>query len=143
MAGVLCFPVIKTIKFYVVYLRSLFSAPLLLACFWSCIILLSFSSWFPLLGPVLVRVTIAVMKHNEQVNVGRAWFILFILPHHCSLRMEIRTGTQPGRNREAGVDAAAMEGCRLLACTACSVTELKTTSSGMEDASCNGLGPLP
>lgn len=29
-----------------------------------------FSSWSPLLGPVLVRVTIAVMKHKDQVNLG-------------------------------------------------------------------------
>lgn len=100
-----------------------------------------FSSWSPLLGPVLVRVTIAVKKHSEQVHVGREWFILFIIPHHCSLRMEIRTRTQTGRNTEAGIDAAAMQGCSL-PCTTCSLTELKTTSSGMVGAS-NGLSPPP
>lgn len=102
-----------------------------------------FSFWSPLLGLVLVRVTILVMKCHEQVNVGRVWFILFILPYHCSLRIEMRTGTQPGRTREAGVDAEAIEGCRLLACTACSLTELKTTSLGVKGASRNGLAPLP
>jgi hypothetical protein len=42
---------------------------------------------------------------------------------------EVRTGTQAGQ--EAGADAEAMEGCFLLACSACSLIELKTTSPGM------------
>jgi hypothetical protein len=34
---------------------------------------------------------------------------------------EVRTGTQTGQ--EAGADAEAMEGCSLLACSACSLIE--------------------
>jgi hypothetical protein len=41
---------------------------------------------------------------------------------------KVRTGTQAG---EAGTDAEAMEGCFLLACSACSLIEPKTTSPGM------------
>jgi hypothetical protein len=42
---------------------------------------------------------------------------------------EIRTGTQAGQ--EAGADAEAMEGCSLLACSACFLIEPKTTSPEM------------
>jgi hypothetical protein len=39
---------------------------------------------------------------------------------------EVRTGTQAGQ--KPGADSEAMEGCSLLACSACSLIELKTTS---------------
>ena len=42
---------------------------------------------------------------------------------------EVRTGTQVGQ--KAGADAEAMEGCYLLACSACFLIKPRTTSSGM------------
>ena len=43
---------------------------------------------------VLVRVTIAVMKHHDQGNLGKKGFIQLTLPYHCSSSKEVRTGTQ-------------------------------------------------
>jgi hypothetical protein len=43
---------------------------------------------------VLVRITIAVVKHHEQKYLGRKGVIWFILLHHCSSLKEFRTGTQ-------------------------------------------------
>ena len=44
--------------------------------------------------PVLVRVTIAVLKHHDQsnFNLGREGFIWLILPYHCSSK-EVGVGT--------------------------------------------------
>jgi hypothetical protein len=52
---------------------------------------------------------------------------------------EVRTGTQAGQ--EAGADAEAMEGCSLLACSACSLIKPKTTSPEMVPPT-RGLSPL-
>jgi hypothetical protein len=52
---------------------------------------------------------------------------------------EVRTGTQTGQ--EAGAYAEAMEGCNLLACSACSLIEPKTTSPEMVPPT-RGLSPL-
>jgi hypothetical protein len=51
---------------------------------------------------------------------------------------EVRTGTQAGQ--EAGADAEAMEGCSLLACSACSLIEPKTPSPEMVPTH---KGPFP
>ena len=64
-----------------------------------------------------LRVSIAVIKHHGQSNLGKKMFPWFMLPYHCSSLKEVRTGTKWGRNLEAGVDAEAMEGCYLLACS--------------------------
>ena len=62
---------------------------------------------------VLVRVSIALMKHRGQKSkLGRKGFIWLILPHHCSSGQELIQG----RNVEAGAGAEAMEECCLLAC---------------------------
>jgi len=53
--------------------------------------------------------------------LGRKGFIQLTLPYCCSSPKEVRTGTQAGQG--AGADAEAMEGCSLLACSACSLTE--------------------
>jgi len=45
----------------------------------------------------LLRVTLVVMKHHDQSNLGREEFILLSLPHHCSPLKEIRTGTETGQ----------------------------------------------
>ena len=79
---------------------------------------------------VLVRASIAVMKHYDQSNLGRKGFVWLTLPHHCSSLKEVRTGTQ-GRNKEAGADAEAMERGCLLACTACFSIEPRITSPGV------------
>jgi hypothetical protein len=46
---------------------------------------------------VLVKVTIAVMKHHDQNNLGRKGFIWLTLPHHCSSWKEVGTGTKTGQ----------------------------------------------
>jgi hypothetical protein len=52
-------------------------------------------------GLVLVRVTIAVMKHREQSYLEKKKeFIWLILPHHSSSSKELRTGTQKGQEPE-------------------------------------------
>jgi len=54
-------------------------------------------------------------------KLGRKGFIQLTFPHCCSSLKEVRTGTQAGQG--AGADAEAMEGCFLLACSACSLIE--------------------
>jgi hypothetical protein len=51
---------------------------------------------------------------------------------------EVRTGTQAGQ--KVGADAEAMEGYFLLACSACSLIEPKTTSPEMAPPT---IGPPP
>ena len=43
---------------------------------------------------VLVRVSIAVVKHHGQSKLGRKGLILLTLPRHCSSLKEVRTGAQ-------------------------------------------------
>jgi hypothetical protein len=43
------------------------------------------------------RVTMAVMKHHDQKQVGKKRFIWLTLPRHSSLLKEVRTGTQLGQ----------------------------------------------
>jgi hypothetical protein len=57
---------------------------------------------------VLVRVTIAVMKHPK---LGRRGFIWLTLPYHHHSK------SGQDRNLEAGSDAEAMEECCLVACS--------------------------
>ena len=42
-------------------------------------------------------------------KVGREGFNWFILPYHFSSLKELRTGTQPGKNLEAGAGVESME----------------------------------
>jgi hypothetical protein len=46
------------------------------------------------MGSVLVRVTVAVVKHPDQRKLGRKGSICLTLPSHCSSSEEVRTGTQ-------------------------------------------------
>lgn len=58
-----------------------------------------------------LRVTIAVVKHSDQSNLGRkGWFTL---PHRYSL-WNVRWELKQSRNLEAGADTEAMEGYCLL-----------------------------
>ena len=41
---------------------------------------------------VLVRVTIAMMKHHDQNNLERKGFIWLTFPHHCSSSKKVGTG---------------------------------------------------
>ena len=50
---------------------------------------------------------------------------------YISMSLFIRTGTQQVKNLEAEADAEAMEGCCLLACSACFLVESRTTNLGM------------
>lgn len=47
---------------------------------------------------ILVRVSITVMKHDDQSNLEEKEFIWLRLPHHCSLAKEVRTGTETGQD---------------------------------------------
>ena len=69
---------------------------------------------------------------EERVYSGYNSILLFITK-------EVRTGTQTGQEAEA--DTEAIEGCSLLACSACSLIEPKTTSPGMVPPT-RGLSPL-
>lgn len=64
--------------------------------------------------PVLIRVSIAAMKHHDQKQVGeeRAYSV-YVSTLYSKIRIETQTGQKP----EAGGDAEAMEGCCLLACS--------------------------
>jgi hypothetical protein len=90
-------------------------------------------------NPVLVRVSIPAQTSGPRSKLGRKGFIRLTLPHCCSSPKEVRTGTQAGQ--KAGADAEAMEGCSLLACSACSLIEPKTTSPEMVPLT-RGLSPL-
>jgi hypothetical protein len=70
------------------------------------------------LGFVLVRVSIPAQTSWPSSKLGRKGFIRLTLSYCCSSPKEVRTGTQAGQ--KAGADAEAMEGCSLLACSACS-----------------------
>ena len=59
---------------------------------------------------------------EERVYSAYTSILLFITK-------DVRTGTQAGQ--KAGADAEAMEGCSLLACSACSLIDPKTTSPEM------------
>jgi hypothetical protein len=69
---------------------------------------------------------------EERVYPAYTSILLFITK-------EVRTGTQAGQRAEA--DAEAMEGCSLLACSAFSLIEPKTTSPEMVPPT-RGLSPL-
>lgn len=47
-------------------------------------------------SPVSIMVTIAVLKPNNQQNLGRKEFIWFKFPYHNLSPMEVRTGSQAG-----------------------------------------------
>jgi hypothetical protein len=48
--------------------------------------------------PDFVRVSIAVMKHQDQkASWGKKMYIPLPLPYLCSLLKEVRTGTQTGQ----------------------------------------------
>ena len=51
---------------------------------------------------VLVEVTAAAMKYQDESNLGRQGFIWFILPHHCSSLKEVSHELTKRRNLEAG-----------------------------------------
>jgi hypothetical protein len=69
---------------------------------------------------------------EERVYSAYTSILLFITK-------EVRTGTLAGQ--KAGADAEAMEGCSLLACSAFSLIEPKTTSPEMVPPT-RGLSPL-
>jgi hypothetical protein len=74
---------------------------------------------------------------KKQVGEERVYSayisILLLITKGC------RTVTQAGQ--KAGADAEAIEGCSLLACSACSLIEPKTTSPEMVPHT-RGLSPL-
>jgi hypothetical protein len=63
---------------------------------------------------VLARVSVAVVKHHDQKQLGEGMFPLVV----CSpASQEVRVGT-PGISLEAGADAeASVEACYVLACS--------------------------
>jgi hypothetical protein len=84
---------------------------------------------------VLVRVTTATMKDHNQKHEEEG-FIQLIPPQSNSSLKEATTGIRQGRDLEAGDDAEAIGGVLridllLMACSACFLMELRTTSPGM------------
>lgn len=45
---------------------------------------------------VLVRITMAMMKHHDHKQVGRRGFTQLTLPHHSPSLKEVKAGTQTG-----------------------------------------------
>ena len=70
---------------------------------------------------VLVRVSIPWSNIMTKKQVGEERIYLAYTSILLFITKEVRTGTQAGQ--EAGADAEAMEGCSLLACSACSLIE--------------------
>jgi hypothetical protein len=95
----------------------------------SCATASSFCLAFPQWWTVLDRVSIPAQTSWSRSKWGRKGFIQLTLPCCCLSPKEVRTGTQAGQ--ETGADAEAMEECYLLACSACSRVDPKTTSLGM------------
>jgi hypothetical protein len=91
------------------------------------------------LDSVLVRVSIPAQTVMTKKQVGEERVYLAYTSILLFITKEVRTGTQAGQ--EAGADAEAMEGCSLLACSACSLIEPKTTSPEMAPPT-RGLSPL-
>jgi hypothetical protein len=90
----------------------------LLVMFWC--VLCEEASIFQLLTffwGVMVRVSITVIKHHIQSELGRKGFSWLILLHGSPTLKEARQELKQGRNLEAGADAEAMGGCCLLACS--------------------------
>lgn len=46
-----------------------------------------------ILRPVLVRVTVAVIKHHDQNDLRIKWLFLDILSYHCFSLKEVRIGS--------------------------------------------------
>jgi hypothetical protein len=88
---------------------------------------------------VLVRVSIPGQNITNKKQVGEERVYSAYTSILLFITKEVRTGTQAGQ--EAGADAEAMEGCSLLACSACSLIEPKTTSPEMAPPT-RGLSPL-
>ena len=64
---------------------------------------------------VLVRITTAVIKYNDQQQLGEEkWFTLPIIVHH---RRKSGQQLKQGRDLEAGADAEAWEDNCLLTCS--------------------------
>ena len=59
-------------------------------------------------GLVLIRISIAVMKHHNKSNLGRKVFLSLTLPHHSPSLKEAKAGSQD-RNLEAGAEAEVIE----------------------------------
>jgi len=66
---------------------------------------------------VLVRVSIAAMKHDPKASWGGEG--LFGLDFHSTVHYRRRSGQElkQGRNLEAGAGTKAIEGCGLMACS--------------------------
>jgi hypothetical protein len=65
-------------------------------------------------------------KDHGQEQLGRKGFIWLMCPDHSLSLWGVRTGYQAGQEPEADADAEAMEGCCLLACSACFLIQPET-----------------
>ena len=94
-----------------------------------------------------LKVFTAVMKYHDQSNVVRKGFIWLMFPHLCSSLWEVRTGTQTGQEprrqelmqrpwRELSTDLL------LMACSACFLTEPRTTAQRWYHPQRAGPSPL-
>jgi len=93
---------------------------------------------------VLVRITIAVMKHHDQSNLRRKGLTGLTLPHCSPSLKEIRTRTQTGQKEEVGTDAEVLEECCLLACSSTQAQPafLQTPVQGMATPTWAGHSPI-
>jgi hypothetical protein len=71
---------------------------------------------------------------EERVYSAYTSILLFVTK-------EVRAGTQAGQ--EAGADAEAMEGCSLLACSACSLIEPRLPKTNKPRDGPTHKGPFP
>ena len=77
---------------------------------------------------VLVRVTVGAMRYHGPKQAGEEGFAWLTLPQCHFHRKKSGRKLKPDRNLETGADAEAMEGCCLLACSDCLLTEPRTIS---------------
>jgi hypothetical protein len=105
-----------------------------------------FVLFFVWMRDVLVKVSMALIKHHDQ-KASWGGKGLFSLHFHIAVHHQRKSGQEltRGRDLEAGADAEAMEAYWLvpLACSTCSLTEPKTTYQSRDGTTPNGLGPPP
>jgi hypothetical protein len=111
------------------FLSFCFVLLLLLFCL-LCVGLILFCFGFYFMACIIVRVTNTVIKHHEQINLGRKGFIRHSLPTHCSSLKEVRKGTETWQEPGSG---SWCSGCGLLimVCTVCFFIEPRTANPGM------------
>ena len=92
--------------------------------------------WLKHKGAALVRITIAVMKHHNQRQLGEERVYLAYTSISLFILKEVRTGTHTGqepgdRNQCRNHGQVLLTGFLFMACSACFLVAPRITSPGM------------